>query len=126
MKDVAVSVNLAGVREAAPAEVADTTSQAARIALDKVTRLNGSPLGTAWKRQRPDSEALGTTVTAADPVVRGAHTRRTEAPMDTRRPAANDSHPRFGCRWTYPFAGWKGVNGSNVLPAPPSGASPSR
>jgi hypothetical protein len=80
VKNVAVSVNLAGVREAAPAEVADTTSQAARIALDKVTRLNGSPLGTAWKRQRPDSEALGTKVTAVDPVVRGAHTRQRRHP----------------------------------------------
>ena len=126
MKDGAVCVNRAGARDAAPSEVAHTTSQAARIALDKVTRLNGSSLRNAWTRRRPDIEGLETTVTAAYPVVRGAHTRRTEAPMDTRRYAANDANPRFGRPWTYPFTGWGGVNGSNVLPAPPLGARPSR
>jgi hypothetical protein len=126
VNNVAVCVNVAGVGDATTSEVADTTSEAARIALDTVTRLNRSSLGKAWTRRRPDIEALVTTVIAAYPVVRGAHTRRTEASKGTRRYAANDANPRFGCRWTYLFAGREGINGSNVLSAPPSSARPSR
>jgi hypothetical protein len=126
VNNVAVCVNPAGARDATTSEVADTTGEAARIALDSVTRLNGLSLGNAWTRRRADIAARGTTVTGAYPVVRGAHTRRTEATMGSRRCAANDANPRFGCRWTYPFAESGGVNGSNLLPAPPLGARPFR
>jgi hypothetical protein len=52
VNNVVVCVNLAGARDATTSEVADTTGHAARIALDKVTRLNGPSLGTAWTRRR--------------------------------------------------------------------------